>query len=112
MFFKASEMLTDYIFTIVGEYGRDIICNMLNSEIINYTELKGKAELSIEKAKAVILQNIPKEEIIAIYVKGSYAQGELRPDSDVDVVVILKTEEYLPKVYTLDAEVNYLLELT
>jgi len=64
------------------------------------------AEASIEKAKVVILQNIPEEEIVAIYVKGSYAQGELRPDSDVDVVVILKTEEYLPKVYTLDADIS------
>jgi len=69
-----------------------------NSSIDN---LKEKADLSIERAKAVILQNIPKEEIISIYVKGSYAQGELQPDSDVDVVVILKTEEFLPKAYTL-----------
>jgi predicted nucleotidyltransferase len=68
--------------------------------------LKQKAELSLEKAKAVILQNIPAEEIISIYVKGSYAQGELMPDSDVDVVVILKTEEYLPKIYTLDADIS------
>ncbi len=69
-------------------------------------ELKQKAEFSIEKAKRVILNNIPDEEIISIYVKGSYAQGELQPDSDVDVVVILKTEEYLPKVYTLDTNTS------
>ena len=66
--------------------------------------LKQKATLSLEKAQAVILQNIPAGQITAIYVKGSYAQGELQADSDVDVVVILKTEEYLPKVYTLDAD--------
>ena len=69
-------------------------------------DLIKQAEISIEKAKAVILQNIPAEEIISIYVKGSYAQGELQPDSDVDIVVILKTEEFLPKVYTLDADIS------
>lgn len=79
---------------------------MLNTENLDMSELKQKAEISLEKAKAVILQNIPAEEIIAIYVKGSYAQGELQPDSDVDVVVILKTEEYLPQVYTLDADIS------
>ena len=65
-----------------------------------------QAEDSIQKAKEVILNNIPKEEIISIYVKGSYAQGELRPDSDVDIVVVLKTEEFLPKVYTLDDDIS------
>jgi predicted nucleotidyltransferase len=79
---------------------------MSETEKINTIELKEKAEASIEKAKQVILQNIPAEEVTAIYVKGSYVQGELMPDSDVDVVVILKTEEYLPKVYTLDTDAS------
>jgi predicted nucleotidyltransferase len=74
--------------------------------MLNQANLKQKAEISIEKAKGVILENIPKDEIISIYVKGSYAQGELQPDSDVDIVVILKTEEFLPKVYTLDADIS------
>ena len=71
------------------------------SKEIRHLELKQKAEISIEKAKETILQNIPKEEILSIYVKGSYVQGELQESSDVDIVVILKTNEYLPAVYEL-----------
>lgn len=67
-------------------------------------DLKEIAEASINKAKEVILKKIPNEEIISIYVKGSYVQDALREDSDVDIVVILKTEEYLTKVYTLSED--------
>lgn len=76
----------------------------MNNEIlekIKEPSLKEKAEISIEKAKEIILQEIPNEEILAIYIKGSYVQGELNEKSDVDLVVILKSEEYLPVVYEL-----------
>ena len=68
---------------------------------MNDSTLKNQADLSLEKAKEVILQHIPKEEILSIYVKGSYVQNELQPESDVDVVVILKDEKYLPEIYEL-----------
>jgi len=67
----------------------------------NYSELKKKAEISLQKAKEIILRNIPIDEVSAIYVKGSYVQDELTPASDVDVVVILKSEKYLLDVYKL-----------
>jgi predicted nucleotidyltransferase len=63
--------------------------------------LKQKAEISIQKAKEIILQSIPHDEIVSIYVKGSFVRDELVPDSDVDVVVILKSEQHLPLVYEL-----------
>lgn len=59
------------------------------------------AEISLQKAKELILEHIPNEEIQAIYLKGSYVQGELQEGSDVDIVVILKTERYLLDVYKL-----------
>jgi predicted nucleotidyltransferase len=64
-------------------------------------QLKEKAEITLQKAKELILHTIPNDEIISIYVKGSFVQGELLPSSDVDVVVILKSEEYLPTIYDL-----------
>ncbi|MDD5165460.1 MAG: nucleotidyltransferase domain-containing protein [Candidatus Pacebacteria bacterium] len=76
----------------------------MNNETFEKTEsisLKEKAEISIEKAKEIILKEIPNEEILAIYIKGSYVQGELNDKSDVDLVVILKTEEYLPAIYEI-----------
>ena len=60
-----------------------------------------RAEISLQKAKELILEHIPNKEIQAIYVKGSYIQGELKEDSDIDIVVILKTKKYLPDVYKL-----------
>lgn len=67
-------------------------------------ELKQRANISIEKAKELILKSIPKNEIFSIYLKGSFVQDEMLSDSDVDVVVILKSEEYLPLVYNLTEE--------
>ena len=64
-------------------------------------QLKEKAEIALQKAKEIILESIPNDEIVSIYVKGSFVRDELVPDSDVDVVVILKSEEYLPAVYEL-----------
>ncbi len=65
------------------------------------SQLKKKALVSLQKAKELILQTIPNEEVTSIYVKGSYVQDEMTPDSDVDLVVVLKTEKYLPAIYEL-----------
>ena len=75
--------------------------DMENIEKPNQLELKEKADISLSKAEETILKSIPNEEIVSIYIKGSYVQDELQPDSDVDVVVILKSDEYLPAVYEL-----------
>ena len=63
--------------------------------------LKERADISIQKAREIILEHIPNDEIISIYVKGSYIQGELNSESDVDIVVVLRTDKYLPAVYEL-----------
>lgn len=79
----------------------------LSSKFVNdktKSDLKQKAEISIREAKDLILKSIPNNEIVAIYLKGSYIQGEMLPDSDIDVVVILKSEEYLPAIYKLTEE--------
>ncbi len=70
-------------------------------EKTNQLELKKKADISISKAKEIILKYIPNEEIVSIYIKGSYVQDELLPESDVDIVVVLKSDEYLQAVYEL-----------
>lgn len=70
-----------------------------NSEQIIDNSLEEKAHLTIERAKELILQSIPNNEIISMYIKGSYVQKEMQPNSDIDIVVILKTEQYLPAVY-------------
>ena len=74
---------------------------MENIEKPNQLELKEKADISLSRAKETILELIPNKEIVSIYVKGSYVQDELQPDSDVDIVVILKSDEYISAVYEL-----------
>lgn len=68
------------------------------------TELERKAINSLNSAKEIILSNIPKGEIISIYVKGSFIRREMNEKSDVDTVTILKTNKYLPKIKELEEE--------
>lgn len=70
-------------------------------ENITESDIYTKAEISIRRGKEKILQSIPHDSIIAIYVKGSYVQKAMLPGSDVDMIVILKDEEYLPALYEL-----------
>lgn len=66
------------------------------------TKLEEAAIKSIKSTKRIILKEIPKEEIIAICVKGSFVRREMNKKSDVDTVTILKTREYLPKLKKLE----------
>lgn len=77
---------------------------MKDVKTTNQLELKKKADISVSRAKETILKHIPNEEIVSIYIKGSYVQDELLPDSDVDIVVILKSDNYLLAVYELTKE--------
>ena len=62
-------------------------------------------ELAIESLKAgrkIILDNIPKNEIIAIYAKGSFIRREMKKGSDVDLSPILRTRKYILKLKALN----------
>lgn len=58
-------------------------------------KLEEAAIESLKVGKNIILKNIPKKEIIAIYIKGSFIRRELNEKSDVDFVTILKTGKYV-----------------
>ena len=47
------------------------------------------AKKSLEKAKEIILQNLPTKNIISIYVGGSYIRDEMTDKSDVDTWTIV-----------------------
>lgn len=68
------------------------------------TKLEENAIKSLKSAKKIILENIPKKEIIAIYVKGSFVRREMNNKSDVDTVTILRKSKYLPKLKKLEKE--------
>ena len=66
------------------------------------TKLEERAIKSLKAAKKIILNNILKKEIIAIYAKGSFVRREMNKKSDVDTVTVLKTSKYLPKLKKLE----------
>ena len=66
---------------------------------------KSKIELeaikNIKKTLGQIVKEAPKEEIISVYIKGSFIRREMNKKSDVDVVLALKTRKYLEKLRKL-----------
>jgi len=68
----------------------------------NKTDLEKSAIKSLKAGKKIILDNLPKEEIVSIYIKGSFPRREMNGKSDVDIVVILKTIKYLQKINKLE----------
>ncbi len=76
------------------------------SEWKNITLIEKKAIQAVRVAKKIILETVPKEEIISIYVRGSMIRREMNEKSDVDTNTILKTEKYLDKIKKLDKEIG------
>lgn len=66
------------------------------------TKLEEKAIETLKIGRRVILKNIPRQELISIYIKGSLPRRELTKNSDVDIVCILKTKKFLKKLRDLE----------
>ena len=66
------------------------------------TKLEESAIKSIKIARKLILSEIPKEQIVAIYAKGSFVRREMNKKSDVDTVTILKASKSLKKLKKLE----------
>ena len=65
------------------------------NKFYNNWKNKSKQELqaikSIEKAIKIIFKKVPKKEIVSIFVRGSFVRREMIKNSDVDIIVALKT---------------------
>lgn len=66
------------------------------------TPLEKQAIKTLKSGEKIILKNIPKKEIIAIYVKGSFVRREMNEKSDVDTLTIVKSSKTLPKLRKLE----------
>ena len=64
------------------------------------TQQEIEAINSLKKLKKIILREIPKEKIVAIYVKGSFIRREMNEDSDVDVFIIIDDTDPFAKCQT------------
>ncbi|MFO7710453.1 MAG: nucleotidyltransferase domain-containing protein [Candidatus Woesearchaeota archaeon] len=68
------------------------------------TKLEESAIKSIKTGRKILLNEIPKEQIVAIYAKGSFVRREMNKKSDVDTVTILKESKYLKNLQQLEGK--------
>ncbi|MBS3083419.1 hypothetical protein J4423_01295 [Candidatus Pacearchaeota archaeon] len=66
------------------------------------SKLEKEGAKSILYAKKLILEHIPHEEIMAIYVKGSFVRREMNIYSDVDTFTVLKHSKYVSRMKNLE----------
>ena len=65
------------------------------------TDLEKKAVNSVLKAKEIILNNISRKNIVAIYVGGSFIRRELNERSDIDTWTIVNDNRLLKRIDSL-----------
>jgi len=69
----------------------------------NKTEIEKKAIISVKKARELTINAIPKNKLVAIYIKGSFARREMKKRSDVDMVPIVLEDEYQGKAFSVNS---------
>ncbi len=71
------------------------------------TKVEQKAIKSVKKARDLVINAIPKNKLVAIYIKGSFTRREMKKGSDVDMVPIVAENKYEGKVFAVNGpEVN------
>lgn len=74
----------------------------------NKTKLEETAIKSIRKAKKILFDNISKDKIHSIYIKGSFVRREMNKRSDVDIMPITYDNKTLEKIKKLEDTKGYL----
>src|SRR3990167_978310 len=57
------------------------------------TPFEEKAIRAVVKARDEVVKALPKDKLVAIYIKGSFARREMKEGSDVDMVPIVTENE-------------------
>ena len=65
----------------------------------NKTEIEKKAIKSVERAREIIVNSVPKSKLVAIYIKGSFVRREMKEGSDVDIVPVVTENKYENAVF-------------
>ncbi len=65
------------------------------------TDAEKRAIVGLENARKILLRNIPKSKLIAVYLKGSFVRREMNEKSDVDIVPIVSSNRYLQVIKRL-----------
>jgi hypothetical protein len=69
----------------------------------NKTEIEKKAIKSVEIARYLVVNSIPKDKLVAIYIKGSFTRREMKKGSDVDMVPIVAENKYQGAVFGVNS---------
>lgn len=76
----------------------------------NKSEIEKNAVSSINRTIKFLFDNIPKNKIISIYIKGTFVTREMNEKSDVDIVPILKDDKTLKKLQLVRNENKEILK--
>lgn len=68
----------------------------------NLTDKESDAIKGIIDVRGLVIRNIPKREIVSMYVKGSFVRREMNDKSDVDTATIVRHPKYLETLEDLD----------
>ncbi|MBU2420414.1 MAG: nucleotidyltransferase domain-containing protein [Nanoarchaeota archaeon] len=71
------------------------------------TIIEKKAIKRIIKARGLIIKSIPKNKLIAIYIKGSFVRREMNKNSDIDIVPIVTEIKYEGRVFEVNSHNVY-----
>ncbi len=69
----------------------------------NKIDTEKKAIVSVKKARKLVIGSVPKEALVAIYIKGSFSRREMKKDSDVDMVPIVTENKYEGAVFGVNS---------
>ena len=69
----------------------------------NKTAIEKRAIKSVEKARVLVVNAIPKNKLVAIYIKGSFARREIKKESDVDMVPIITENKYQSVIFDVNS---------
>jgi hypothetical protein len=71
------------------------------------TEVEEKAIDSVVKARDLVIDSVPSNALVAIYIKGSFARREMKEGSDVDMVPIVTEDKYEEVIFGVNSsEIN------
>ncbi len=65
----------------------------------NKTKIEKNAIAAVEKARALVVNSIPRKALVAIYIKGSFVRREMKQGSDVEMVPIVNENKYQSTVF-------------
>lgn len=70
----------------------------------NKTEIERRAIESFRKGLELILQTVPRDELVSVYAKGSFIMREMNEKSDIDFVTVLRSTKYASRLKKLHQE--------